>query len=108
MTIGSWWLAAGLGIVLGTAALSAGAAEGGAEPAPELVRNDRQNRGARPVDRRLSPEVCDHGISAGARRPVYLRLQEREPRQGSALVRKEYPGFGPIQVRRIRDRPVDQ
>ena len=47
-------------------------------------------------------------VPAGARRPVHLHLQEGHPRQGPALVREEHPGLGPVQVRRLRDRPVDQ
>ena len=47
-------------------------------------------------------------VPAGARRPVHLDLQEGHARQGPALVREEHPGLGPVQVRRLRDRPVDQ
>ena len=41
------------------------------------------------------------GVSAGARRPVQLHLQEGNPRQGPALVRKEHHGLRPVQVRRL-------
>ncbi len=40
--------------------------------------------------------------------PYRLDLQEGDPRQGSALVREEHHGLRPVQVRRLRDRPVDQ
>ena len=62
----------------------------------------------RPEHGRLSLEIRDHGVPAGARRPVCLDLQEGDPRQGPALVREEHHGFRPVQVRRLRDRAVDQ
>ena len=40
--------------------------------------------------------------------PVRLDLQESDPRQGPALVREEHHGLRPVQIRRLRDRPVDQ
>ena len=40
-------------------------------------------------------------LPAGARRPVQLDLQEGNTRQGSALVRKEHPRLGPVQIRRV-------
>ena len=83
-------------------------AQGRAEPAPELVHDGRQGRGAGPDDRGLPAEVRDERVSAGARRSLHLHLQEGDPRQGSALVRKERPRLRPVQIRRIRDRPVDQ
>ena len=82
---------------------------GRAQPARRRLFHDgRQGRGARPVDRRLPPEIRDHRVSAGARRPLRLDLREGDPRQGPALVRKEHPGLRPVQIRRLRDRPVDQ
>ena len=39
-------------------------------------------------------------LPAGARRSLRLDLQEGDPRQGSALVREEHHGLGPVQVRR--------
>ena len=40
--------------------------------------------------------------------PYACDLPEGDPRQGSALVREEHHGLRPVQVRRLRDRPVDQ
>ena len=59
-------------------------------------------------DRRVPAEIRHHRVPAGARRPLRLHLQEGDPRQGPALVREEHHGLGPVQVRRLRDRPVDQ
>src|SRR5580704_10278628 len=74
----------------------------------ELLHYGRQRRGARPGDYGVSSEVCDRRLPAGARRSLCLDLQEGNPRQGSALVREERHGLGPVQVRRIPARPVDQ
>ena len=41
-----------------------------AEPAIQQFHDGRQDRGARPEHRRLSPEIRDRRVSAGARRPV--------------------------------------
>jgi len=43
-----------------------------------------------------------------ALRSVHLDLQKGNPRQGSPLVREEHHGLGPVQIRGLRDRPVDQ
>ena len=58
--------------------------------------------------RGVPAEIRHQRLPAGARRSLRLHLQEGDPRQGSALVRKERHGLGPVQVRRLRDRPVDQ
>ena len=61
-----------------------------------------------PDDRRLPSQIRDRRFSAGARRPLHLHLQEGNPRPGPALVREEHPRLRPVQIRRIRNRPVDQ
>ena len=61
-------------------------------PRQSWYDDGRQGRGARPDDRRLSSQVRDRRLSAGARRPVHLDLREGDPRQGSALVREERDG----------------
>ena len=78
------------------------------ERARELLHDGRQGRGARPDDRGVPPEIRDRRVPAGARRSLHLDLQEGDPRQGPALVREEHHGLRPVQVRRLRDRPVDQ
>jgi len=50
------------------------------------LRDDRQGRGGRPADGRLSPEIRDERLSAGARRPLCLHLQKGNPRPRPALV----------------------
>ena len=40
--------------------------------------------------------------------PFAYIYKKDDPRQGSALVREERHGLGPVQVCRLRDRPVDQ
>ena len=59
-------------------------------------------------DRGVPAEIRDRRLPAGARRSLRLDLQEGDPRQGSALVREEHHGLRPVQVRRLRGRPVDQ
>ena len=57
-------------------------------------------RGARPDDRRVSPEIRDRCFPAGARRPLCVCLPEDDARKGPALVREERHRLGPVQVRR--------
>ena len=83
-------------------------AEGRHQRAAEQFRHGRQGRGDRSDDRRLSPEIRHRRVSAGAGRPLCLDLQKGDPRQGPALVRKEHPRLRPVQVRQLRDRPIDQ
>ena len=83
-------------------------AAGHDQRARQLLRHGRQDRDARRPDRHLPAQVRDDGVPAGARRSLHLHLQEGDPRQGSALVREEHHGLRPVQVRRVRDRPVDQ
>ena len=78
------------------------------ERARELFRHGRHGRRPRPDDRGVPSEVRDRRLSAGSRRPLCLDLQEGDPRQGPALVREEHPRLWPVQIRRIRDRSVDQ
>ena len=40
--------------------------------------------------------------------PFAYIYKKADPRQGPALVREEHHGLGPVQVRLLRDRPVDQ
>ena len=61
-----------------------------------------------PHDRRLSPQIRHRRVHPGARRPLCLDLQQGEARQGHPLVREEHPRLRPLQVRQLRDRPVDQ
>ena len=70
-------------------------------PLGELQAADRKDREPGPGDGRLPPEIRDLGVPAGARRSVQLHLQEGNPRQGSALVRKEHHRLRPVQVRRL-------
>ncbi len=75
----------------------------------EQFHDGRQDRGARPDDRRLPAEIRDRRLSAGARRPLRLDLQEGDPRQGPALVREEHPGLrARSSFAELRDRPVDK
>ena len=66
------------------------------QPAPRLLFDDRQGRGARPDHRRLPSQIRDRGVSAGARRPLCLHLQKGNPRPRPALVREEHPGVRPV------------
>ena len=65
-------------------------------PARQLQATHRKIEDSRSGDGRFPPEIRDHGISAGARRSIQLHLQEGNPRQGPALVRKEHHGSGPF------------
>ena len=78
------------------------------QPARQQLHDGQGCRGDRPADRRVPPEIRDDRVPAGARRPVQLDLQEEDSRQGPALVREEHHGLGPLQIRRLRERPVDQ
>ncbi len=80
-----------------------------AEPAPELVRDGRQGRGPRPDDGRLSsPKFATNAFLPALADPFTFIYRKRNPRPRSALVRKECPWLWPVQICRIRDRPVDQ
>ena len=59
-------------------------------------------------DRRVQAEVRHRRLPAGAGRSLRLHLQEGHRWRRIRLVREERPGVGPVQVRRLRDRPVDQ
>ena len=51
---------------------------------------------ARPVDRRLSSEICDQRVFAGARRPVYLYLQKENLDKDPRWYEKNVLGSGPF------------
>src|SRR6516165_12327837 len=74
----------------------------------ELLHHGRYGGGTRPDHRGVSLEIRDKRLPAGACRSLHLDLPEGHPRQGSALVRKEHHGLRSIQVRGLRDRPIDQ
>ena len=72
------------------------------------LRDGRQGRGARRDHRGVPPEIRHHAPSC-RRSPIRTRdLREEDPRQGPALVREEHHGLRPVQVRQLRDWPVDQ
>ena len=60
-----------------------------------------------PEDRRLSPQVRDRGVSAGARRSIRLHLQEGDPRPRPALVREEHHGLRSVPLQGLPGGTVD-
>ena len=64
--------------------------------ATEQFRHGRQGRGRRSDHRGLPPQIRHRRVLAGIGRSLCLDLQEGDPRQGSALVRKEHLGSGPF------------